>query len=163
MTPPALLARSSACQPTQLIVRRKMQWRIGAQMFRFSSEGNRVTLTIQQASSRSSRDRATDRKHQVSLASQRGCSTWKLAECIPHGLKQCTVLFPLCTILSGEGFFFLPLYKGGNQSLEVVALAQSLKTSKRESQDLSPDLSASTVPILSYSVFSFSADKGRSA
>lgn len=44
-----------------------------------------------------------------------------------------------------------------------MALAQSLKTGKRKSQDLSPDLSASTAPILSYSAFSFSADKGRLA
>lgn len=70
MTLLALLARSSTCQPSQLTVRKKMQLRIGAQTFRLSSEGDRVTLTVQWASSRSSRERITDRRHQISLVSE---------------------------------------------------------------------------------------------
>lgn len=42
-----VLLQDPACQPSQLTVRKKMQLRIGAQMFRLSSEGDRVTLTVQ--------------------------------------------------------------------------------------------------------------------
>lgn len=79
------------------------------------------------------------------------------------GLGLCAVLFNLCPVLSGEGFLFSPLDTCRKQSLGLVALAQSLKTRKKASQDLSPDLPASTGPIFSHSAFSFSADKGRLA
>lgn len=77
------------------------------------------------------------------------------------GLGLCAVLFNLCPVLSGEGFYSPHLTHA--ESLGLVALAQSLKTGKKASQDLSPDLPASTGSILSHSAFSFSADKGRLA